>query len=143
MDKRRVETLVQLANGIAHLGKQPLRQFNGRVALVHHVGKRFPRYAFHDHCILFANAVAIEDARKMQKARTLALRIQDAPIRSAKARFAIEIFANVRALLRAVMTDEEHALSALELAVFQHGINAIALVARQGIKLLLEFIIHN
>ena len=64
-------------------------------------------------------------------------------MRSAKARFAIEIFANVRALFRAVLTDEEHALSALKLAVFQHGVNAIALVARQGIKLLLEFVIHN
>ena len=52
MDKRRIETSMQLGNGIADAGEQPIRRVERRAGFIHLVGKRSPDHELHDHRIL-------------------------------------------------------------------------------------------
>ena len=52
MDKRRVETAMQLGDGIAYAGEQPLGRIKGRPGFVELVGKREPGHELHHHRIL-------------------------------------------------------------------------------------------
>ncbi len=52
MDKRRVETAMQLGNGVAYAGEQPFRHCKGRAGFVELVCKRAPGHEFHHHRIL-------------------------------------------------------------------------------------------
>ena len=143
MDKRRIETGMQLGNGIADAGEQPIRRVERRASFIHLVGKRSPDHELHNHCILLTQRIAIDDARQVQKPFSLTLRLEHAPVRSAQPRFGIEHLAHVGALLSAVCPDEEHALRTLETAFLQYRIDAIALIARKAVKMLLQGFVHN
>ena len=65
MDERRIETAMQLGNGVAYAGEQPFRHINGRAGFVDLVGKRAPGHEFHHHRILFPRLIAVDDARQM------------------------------------------------------------------------------
>ena len=143
MDKRWVETAMQLGDGIAYAGEQLLGRIKGRPGFVELVGKRAPWHEFHDNRILLTQRIAIDDARQVQEPLPLTLRCQHPPVRAAQPRFGYEHLAHVGALLGAVGPDEEHALRALEATFLQYRINAIALIARKAFKMLLEGFIHN
>ena len=143
MDKRRVETAMQLGDGIAYAGVQPLGRIKGRAGFVELVGKRASGHELHHHRILLTQRIAIDDARQVQEPLPLTLRIQHTPVRAAQPRFGFEHLAHVGSLLGTVGPDEEHALRALEAAFLQYRIDAIALIARKAFKMLLEGFIHN
>ena len=143
MDKRWVETAMQLGDGIAYAGEQPLGRIKGRPGFVKLVGKRAPGHELHHHRILLTQRIAIDDARQVQEPLPLTLRCQHPPVRAAQPRFGFEHLAHVGALLGAVGPDEEHALRALEMTFLQDRIDAIALIASKAFKMLLQGFFHN
>ena len=143
MDKRWVETAMQLGDGIAYAGEQPLGRIKRRPGFVEFVGKRATRHELHHHRILLTQRIAIDDARQVQEPSPLTLRCQHPPVRAAQPRFGFEHLAHVGALLGAVGPDEEHTLRALEAAFLQYRIDAIALIARKAVKMLLQGFFHN
>ena len=52
MDKRRIETGMQLGDGIADAGEQSFRHVERRAGLIHLIGERAPGHELHDHRIL-------------------------------------------------------------------------------------------
>ena len=143
MDKRWFETAMQLGDGIAYAGEQPLGRIKGRPGFVELIGKRAPGHELHHHRILLTQRIAIDDARQVQEPLSLTLRCQHPPVRAAQTRFGFEHLAHEGALLGAVGPDEEHAFRALETSFLQYRINAIALIARKAFKMLLEGFIQN
>ena len=133
---------MQFARGIAQGREHLARQGDRRVAAVHRLGQRLALHVLHDHDAALACGITLHDAGKVQEPAARALGAPDALVSAPKA-LALKELAHVGSLLGAVRPHEVDALGRLERAALQHGVDAIALVARKGAEMFFEFVGHD
>ena len=135
VDERRVERLVQLANGLAELREHVACEGDGRVAAVHDVGERLAADELHDHDAPGAHRMAVEHQGQVEEPPARALGAPEPLVGRP-----VQVLAHVRSLLGAVRPHEVHELRGLERAFLHDGVHAIAAVARQCIEMFGELV---
>ena len=144
MDHRRAQALVKLAHGVAELGKDAARKLEARrrpLARLHVLGERLARDQLHHHHEVAVAPVALEQARQVREPHATGLRREDLLVGAAQPGFATDALANEGPQLGAVLAAKEHALGSLERAVLEHRVNAVAVVAREGVEIGGKFVV--
>lgn len=140
MDDGGIEAFMQFGSRVAKPWKHIGRKLHGRAAARYRIPQRLSLHILHNHDVVFARRIAVDDARNKTETASVSLRFANTYIRRPHPRVALDVLAYVRTPFGPVLAYEHHALGGFARTFLQHRIDAISRIALQGVEIFFQFI---